>query len=96
MTGYLINHKLEIHLDNNVTGLYADIECPTVSLSVTTNSVAHDLLPVRIKTKFQGDKSYFMTDDEVLHLNGSSISLLANVRMQEFKNAQESKNQSTV
>ena len=37
-----------------------------------------------------------MTDHEVLHLNGSSMGLLANIRMQEFKNVQESKTQSTV
>ena len=37
-----------------------------------------------------------MTDHEVLHLNGSSMSLLANVRMQEFKNVQEIKTQSMV
>lgn len=88
MTGYLINHKLKIHLDNDiVTGLYADIECPHRQLHGNDNSVANDLPPMRVKIK---------TENDVLHLNCSSVILLANVRMQEFKNFQESKTQSTV
>ena len=55
---YLINHKLKTHLDNdNVTGLYADIECPTVSLSVMTNSVANEMPPVRLRPSSKATKA---------------------------------------
>ena len=58
MTGYLINHRLKIHLNNdNVTGLYANIECSTVSLSVTTNSVANEMPPVRLRPSSKATKA---------------------------------------